>query len=258
MEFEYDSASGRTSIFAPSGTRSSPQSDVDPEQAADASEQATVVAGSETGVQGAGMIAAGLKRSHSTVNAAPETDGTTMAFGGPFMFSRPSTAASNIAAPSANFLADGVGSLRFRASNPSPSEPPAGHSLKKARRKRARSETKCWRAGDSDEDDDGNGSERDWKAATFDHHSLPYVISGYLQLTFNIFVVAVLGYLVMVFIRTVQRDVDLKVEEYSAGAIRLLTLVPYLCSGFCVALRASFPLSTADLGTLFVASWAIC
>jgi hypothetical protein len=46
---------------------------------------------------------------------------------------------------------------------------------------------------------------------------LPYVASGYVQLVFNIFLVGVALYLGVGFIKTIQRDVDLKVEEYSAG-----------------------------------------
>lgn len=42
----------------------------------------------------------------------------------------------------------------------------------------------------------------------------PYMIMGYLQLFFNLFIVAIVIYLVIQFIRTVQRDVDIKVEEY--------------------------------------------
>jgi hypothetical protein len=46
---------------------------------------------------------------------------------------------------------------------------------------------------------------------------LPYVASGYVQLVFNMFLVGVALYLGLAFIRTIQRDVDQKVEEYSAG-----------------------------------------
>jgi hypothetical protein len=48
---------------------------------------------------------------------------------------------------------------------------------------------------------------------------LPYVASGYVQLVFNMFLVGVALYIGLAFIRTIQRDVDLKVEEYSAGNI---------------------------------------
>jgi Di-sulfide bridge nucleocytoplasmic transport domain len=46
---------------------------------------------------------------------------------------------------------------------------------------------------------------------------LPYVASGYVQLVFNMFLVGVALYIGLAFIRTIQRDVDQKVEEYSAG-----------------------------------------
>lgn len=48
---------------------------------------------------------------------------------------------------------------------------------------------------------------------------LPYVASGYVQLVFNIFLVGVALYIGLAFIRTIQRDVDQKVEEYSAGIL---------------------------------------
>ena len=50
---------------------------------------------------------------------------------------------------------------------------------------------------------------------------LPYVASGYVQLVFNMFLVGVALYIGFAFIRTIQRDVDLKVEEYSAGIVYL-------------------------------------
>lgn len=48
---------------------------------------------------------------------------------------------------------------------------------------------------------------------------LPYVASGYVQLVFNMFLVGVALYIGLAFIRTIQRDVDQKVEEYSTGNI---------------------------------------
>jgi hypothetical protein len=51
---------------------------------------------------------------------------------------------------------------------------------------------------------------------------LPYVASGYVQLVFNMFLVGVALYIGLAFIRTIQRDVDQKVEEYSAGTFFLL------------------------------------
>ncbi|BFZ57241.1 hypothetical protein PYCC9005_004292 [Savitreella phatthalungensis] len=49
-----------------------------------------------------------------------------------------------------------------------------------------------------------------------DHRDLPYIASGYLQLGFNLFVLGVVLYFVVVFIQTIQADVNKKVEEYSA------------------------------------------
>ena len=63
-----------------------------------------------------------------------------------------------------------------------------------------------------------NNNNNDQKPATWTADpDLPYVASGYVQLVFNMFLVGVALYLGVGFIRTIQRDVDLKVEEYSAG-----------------------------------------
>ena len=51
--------------------------------------------------------------------------------------------------------------------------------------------------------------------SSLSHHLLlPYVISGYLQLFFNCFLVALVLYMTVQFLKTVRRDVELKVEEY--------------------------------------------
>lgn len=63
-----------------------------------------------------------------------------------------------------------------------------------------------------------NTNNNNQKASTWTSDpDLPYVASGYLQLIFNMFLVGVALYIVWAFIRTIQRDVDQKVEEYSAG-----------------------------------------
>jgi hypothetical protein len=46
------------------------------------------------------------------------------------------------------------------------------------------------------------------------HILLPYIMSGYLQLFFNAFLICLILYLTLQFIKTVRRDVELKVEEY--------------------------------------------
>lgn len=63
---------------------------------------------------------------------------------------------------------------------------------------------------------------------------LPYVASGYVQLVFNMFLVGVALYIGLAFIRTIQRDVDLKVEEYSAGIPSSLFLFHFT---FCLQSR---------------------
>jgi hypothetical protein len=51
--------------------------------------------------------------------------------------------------------------------------------------------------------------------SSLSHHLLlPYIISGYLQLFFNCFLVALVLYMTVQFLKTVRRDVELKVEEY--------------------------------------------
>ncbi|ORY74141.1 Brl1/Brr6 domain-containing protein, partial [Protomyces lactucae-debilis] len=45
---------------------------------------------------------------------------------------------------------------------------------------------------------------------------LPSIASGYLQLTFNLFLLLILLYFLVSFILTIQSDVNKKVEEYSA------------------------------------------
>ncbi|PIA14187.1 hypothetical protein COEREDRAFT_82868 [Coemansia reversa NRRL 1564] len=48
------------------------------------------------------------------------------------------------------------------------------------------------------------------------YRDLPYVISGYLQLGFNIFMVATVLVIMVHVLLTIQRDVNAKVQEYSA------------------------------------------
>jgi hypothetical protein len=62
---------------------------------------------------------------------------------------------------------------------------------------------------------------------------LPYVASGYVQLVFNMFLVGVALYIGLAFIRTIQRDVDLKVEEYSAGIYRVPELLSLTLKKYC-------------------------
>ncbi|KAJ2158884.1 hypothetical protein GGF46_003429 [Coemansia sp. RSA 552] len=48
------------------------------------------------------------------------------------------------------------------------------------------------------------------------HRDIPYVISGYLQLAFNIFMVGMVLVIMVNVVLTIQRDVNAKVQEYSA------------------------------------------
>jgi len=78
-----------------------------------------------------------------------------------------------------------------------------------------------------------NKNDKNHKVSTWTADpDLPYVASGYVQLVFNMFLVGVALYIGLAFIRTIQRDVDQKVEEYSAGTalvpkLGLLTLEKY-------------------------------
>ncbi|KAJ2820899.1 hypothetical protein IWW50_004871 [Coemansia erecta] len=51
------------------------------------------------------------------------------------------------------------------------------------------------------------------------HRDIPYVISGYLQLAFNVFMVGTVLVLVLHVLLTIQRDVNAKVHEYSADIL---------------------------------------
>jgi hypothetical protein len=53
-----------------------------------------------------------------------------------------------------------------------------------------------------------------WNAPQYDY---AYIISGYIQTGFNLFIVLVIVYLAVQAILTIQRDVQQKVAEYSTG-----------------------------------------
>lgn len=65
-----------------------------------------------------------------------------------------------------------------------------------------------------------------WNAPQYDY---AYIISGYIQTGFNLFIVLVLVYLAVQAILTIQRDVQQKVDEYSLGkdAAKMLDLRKY-------------------------------
>ncbi|KAJ2696161.1 hypothetical protein H4R19_005769, partial [Coemansia spiralis] len=52
------------------------------------------------------------------------------------------------------------------------------------------------------------------------HRDIPYVISGYLQLGFNVFMVGTVLMVVVNVLLTIQRDVNAKVQEYSAEILQ--------------------------------------
>lgn len=103
--------------------------------------------------------------------------------------------------------------------------------IKKIKRKRVSKkygEQKFWRGNVTDSDDETtvpsqtNNCFTNWSINA--HRDIPYIASGYLQLFFNIFLVGVLLYFVIAFVRTIQRDVDQKVDEYSAEILQEMSL----------------------------------
>lgn len=53
------------------------------------------------------------------------------------------------------------------------------------------------------------------KGSRWDHH-FPVLVSSYLQLFFNVFIVLVVLYVIVSFLRTIQADVNTKVKQFSA------------------------------------------
>jgi hypothetical protein len=110
--------------------------------------------------------------------------------------------------------------------------------VRKIRKRRMMKERDFW-TGNTQEDEEDDLSDNDtrtgqrlsmrsrlaqsvlgWNLSR--HREISYIASGYLQLGFNFFLVSVLLYLIYGFVRTIQRDVDLKVDEYSAGTCRFM------------------------------------
>ncbi|RKP17256.1 hypothetical protein ROZALSC1DRAFT_30916, partial [Rozella allomycis CSF55] len=59
-----------------------------------------------------------------------------------------------------------------------------------------------------------NMSRFGWILDTLNHRHLPYIIIGYLQVLLNSTLVGVIMYLIYLFISAIQRDVEIKVNEY--------------------------------------------
>ncbi|GEQ72734.1 hypothetical protein JCM33374_g6422 [Metschnikowia sp. JCM 33374] len=62
-----------------------------------------------------------------------------------------------------------------------------------------------------------------WSSSALDPR-IPYVLSLYLQLFFNVIIVSVVLYLLFIFIKTVRVDIRHKVEMYTADAIQEISL----------------------------------
>eukprot|EP00455_Lapot_gusevi_P056613 TRINITY_DN9447_c0_g1_i1.p1 TRINITY_DN9447_c0_g1~~TRINITY_DN9447_c0_g1_i1.p1 ORF type:complete len:225 (-),score=48.19 TRINITY_DN9447_c0_g1_i1:19-693(-) len=56
------------------------------------------------------------------------------------------------------------------------------------------------------------------------HVYLPYILSGYLQLAFNVMVISFVGYIMYSFLLSVHRDIDMKATEYSVEAMNEISL----------------------------------
>lgn len=100
--------------------------------------------------------------------------------------------------------------------------------IKKKRISKKNGERKFWNGNTTDSDDKTTPSPQmnncftNWSINT--HRDIPYIASGYLQLFFNVFLVGILLYFVIVFVRTIQRDVDQKVDEYSAEILQEMSI----------------------------------
>ncbi|KTW28031.1 hypothetical protein T552_01893 [Pneumocystis carinii B80] len=100
--------------------------------------------------------------------------------------------------------------------------------IKKKRSSKKNGERRFWDGNCVDSDDETtmplqtNNYFTNWSLNA--HRDIPYIASGYLQLFFNIFLLGVLLYFVIAFVRTIQRDVDQKVDEYSAEILQEMSL----------------------------------
>lgn len=123
---------------------------------------------------------------------------------------------------------------------------PHDGSILKVRRRRRRFDRNFWTSGadgadgddddddgdDDDEADDMNSTPRRWgnkaKSAAAQwvetHRDIPLIASHYLQLFFNLSLISLLLYALFCFYLTIRRDVDQKVEEYSAEIIQEMSL----------------------------------
>eukprot|EP00736_Rhodelphis_marinus_P013175 Rmarinus@m.4634 len=86
------------------------------------------------------------------------------------------------------------------------------------------------------------------------HIVLPLVISGYLQLAFNLFVLCMFGYVVFAFVESVQNDVDGKVEEYSQEVMAEIAL----CSKSYIENRCSPPEHQLPAMKQMCHHWELC
>ena len=75
--------------------------------------------------------------------------------------------------------------------------------------------------GDGDGDGDGISSGYQWvswdEESVRRHLLLPHLMSGYLQLGFNVAMIAFIMYTLASFVNSVHYDIDNRVSEYSSG-----------------------------------------
>ncbi|KAL1917791.1 uncharacterized protein VTP21DRAFT_3625 [Calcarisporiella thermophila] len=156
--------------------------------------------------------------------------------GSKFLFSLPPSTASSEISALLNTMSDDLGSLSVRSKERAPI---ATNAIRKVRRRRELNGNRLHkiarRENETDSESENEHPEKDSKQRSSDmwgpsasigndkrpnYQDIPLIVSGYLQLFFNIFLIAVLLYLVTQFIQSVQRDVDLRVEEYSAEILQ--------------------------------------
>ncbi|KAJ3147601.1 hypothetical protein HDU89_005217 [Geranomyces variabilis] len=89
--------------------------------------------------------------------------------------------------------------------------------------------------GDDDDDDNGGGGGGKWHQRRHHHRGndagidtrrallLPYMISGYIQMLFSLFVLGSMLYVGVQFVLTVRHDLDMKADEYSIDIMQQVT-----------------------------------
>lgn len=112
------------------------------------------------------------------------------------------------------------------------SEEDSVSNLKKIRRNKSKKEydDDCTIDLTNENNNDNNGTEAGVKEKTsrltklMTDPTIPYVLSLYLQLLFNLLLIGVILYLLFIFIRTIKSDISHKLETYTSDAIQEISL----------------------------------